>query len=91
MGCTYVIQAESGGPVKIGRTDKPVETRLKSLQTGNPEKLRIIYVFNGDWYEKHIHDRFADRRLVGEWFDESVVDDLIGPLRLKYLGWATAA
>jgi hypothetical protein len=66
----YFIQAENGGPVKIGRTKNSVAGRLMQLQTGHPYKLKIIWVFeeNGIWNEASIHERFKHIRLEGEWF-----------------------
>ncbi len=64
---TYVIQAVSGGPIKIGRTASDPKKRLRELQTGSPEPLRIVHVFDGD-HERELHDRLSAYRLHGEWF-----------------------
>jgi hypothetical protein len=37
----YFIQAESGGPVKIGKSTRP-ENRLRQLQTSHPVKLLLL-------------------------------------------------
>jgi hypothetical protein len=65
----YFIQAEGGGPIKIGVTTGSAETRLASLQTGSPVKLRIVTTTPGDpALERKLHHRFAAHRLHGEWF-----------------------
>jgi len=74
---TYFIQADSGGPVKIGKTGNP-EQRLKDMQTGSPVKLMIIHIINED-VESQMHRRFAKHRIHGEWFKPE------GELK-KYLG-----
>lgn len=65
---TYFIQAESGGPIKIGRsTPAGVRGRLASLQTGSPLKLVLRFLAWGD-LEFSLHHAFAEFRLAGEWF-----------------------
>lgn len=67
----YVIQAENGGPCKIGHSMFP-EGRLTDLQRGNPNRLRIVALYEGAGKtELHLHRTFADKRLCGEWFDVS--------------------
>ena len=65
----YFIQAEHGGPVKIGWTYDP-DSRLKTLQTASPYKLVIRFLLPGTQrLEHYLHDRFAAYRLEGEWFE----------------------
>lgn len=76
----YIIQSNNNGLIKIGRSKNP-QKRLKQLQTGNPNKLKLIYTFEGEgWREKIIHERLSYYRLEGEWFDYdcvgSIPDDL---------------
>jgi len=57
-------------PIKIGFTDSSPEERLSSIQTGNPLKLDIIHLMDGDVFaERQIHSVLCDYRLAGEWFD----------------------
>lgn len=64
----YAIQAGDNGPVKIGHSGDPLQ-RLAKLQTGNPEPLHLRAVIPGDKpTEDDLHQRFADARLIGEWF-----------------------
>jgi hypothetical protein len=65
---TYIIQAESGGEIKIGNTLGDPQKRRKNLQTGNPSKLCVIGTV--DEPEKILHARFKHLRSAGgtEWF-----------------------
>lgn len=68
----YFIQAEDGGPVKIGRSKNPTE-RLKALQTASPKRLVIRRLQSMHYHEslkveKGLHRRYAEARLDGEWF-----------------------
>lgn len=66
----YFVQAEWGGPIKIGYCRDGGETaRLKQIQTHNPDPLCITRVIPGDLtVERALHHRFADLRIRGEWF-----------------------
>lgn len=65
----YIIQAGKDGPIKIGITRNGVKNRIKSLQEGCPEKLRLLHVFkNGEFEEKKLHNLFKHLRIHGEWF-----------------------
>lgn len=67
-GFIYFIQGESGGPIKIGYTTD-LEQRLKTLQTGYPDRLDLLLAFPGKpKHEKAIHKQFEPYRLNGEWF-----------------------
>lgn len=62
----YLIKA--GNAVKIGYSQYP-ETRIKALQTGNPEKLEILERKNGGRFDEfHLHRLCKEYRLNGEWF-----------------------
>ena len=65
---TYIIQAVTGGPVKVGCSENPW-TRVAALNTGNPEPLRLVAIL--PWSERHIHEHLDERgrRYRGEWFD----------------------
>lgn len=73
----YFIQAEQGGPVKIGyTTGETIAARLSSLQTSCPFPLRVLRTMPGTTQdERALHARFADARLHGEWFHPT--DELI--------------
>jgi hypothetical protein len=59
------------GCIKIGTSTIP-EQRLKTLHHSSPVPLRILALVEGDrWVEKDYHDRFAEHRRHGEWFDRA--------------------
>lgn len=64
----YFIQQGEAGPIKIGWS-KNVRSRLASLQTANPQRLRLLLVLEGEERdERRLHDWFGLERLGGEWF-----------------------
>jgi len=67
----YFVQGEGGGPVKIGLTrTATLGSRVKALQVGYPERLRVLRTIRGGRVnERALHTRFADARLQGEWFE----------------------
>ena len=68
-GYVYFISSEKNREIKIGFTARPVEKRLKSLQTAHPYKLKLLTIVPGTTEdEKSLHERFANIRLEGEWF-----------------------
>ena len=67
-GYVYFIQGINGGAIKIGYSDNP-ESRLKALQTGYPDILKILLLVPGtEKTERYFHNKFAEHRLNGEWF-----------------------
>jgi Meiotically up-regulated gene 113 len=67
----YFIQADVGGPVKIGTT-RDVQQRLASLSVAHALDLRVLATFpGGTREERELHARFASDRLRGEWFSSS--------------------
>lgn len=73
-GWAYAIGDATADRVKIGCTQN-VAQRLKSLQTGYPADLRVIWQgAGGAAMEAHLHARFARRRIRGEWFDFTGAD-----------------
>lgn len=69
----YFVQAGHWGPIKIGFSDD-VDKRIASLQTGNPEVLRLLLVVPGTMAtEAKLHEQFASSRIrqSGEWFKTS--------------------
>ena len=69
-GVVYFIQRENGGDIKIGYTND-IERRLKTLQTGNADRLVVLGLIRGDQaLEASLHRKFAIHRVRkdGEWF-----------------------
>ena len=72
----YIIQSDLEGKIKIGRSIHPYK-RLKQLQTGNPNKLRIIHVFkNMGYLESSLHEQLSEFQLCGEWFSYKCVGSI---------------
>jgi len=67
-GRVYFIRCGVDGPIKIWFS-RDVPGRLRQLQTGQPQKLRVLRAMRGDpALEAWLHRRFAAHRLDGEWF-----------------------
>ncbi len=65
----YFIQEDVSGPIKIGHTDKALQTRLNTLQANNPHNLTCIAMLDGTRViERALHARFQLFRIRGEWF-----------------------
>lgn len=60
----YVIGEADDGPLKIGLSKDPT-ARLRTMQTGNPRRLRIEYVLMGDMaIEKLLHELWEPFAIV---------------------------
>jgi hypothetical protein len=67
----YFIQAERGGPIKIGYAVDELK-RFHNIQTSHHETLVLRHAIIGDLEtEREIHERFRKDRLRGEWFHPS--------------------
>jgi hypothetical protein len=68
-GVIYFLQAGEGGAIKIGYC-RDLAARMSSIQTHCPEKLIVLGVTGGSKEtETAMHDRFAEFKRRGEWFD----------------------
>ena len=71
-GYIYVIHCDGSTYYKVGITRNNAEGRVQSFQTGCPYKLRLVMMFRSNEIEDleaRIHTQFADRNVIGEWFD----------------------
>jgi Meiotically up-regulated gene 113 len=76
----YFIGGTSG-PVKIGTTVN-LPARLKKLQTGSANRLRVLACVPGGLaLEAEYHRRFAALQVNGEWFKGAPVRSEIARLR----------
>lgn len=80
-GWVYVIAGN--GLVKIGSVKPSLAplgsllARLRSIQAMSPTPLALLRLYTGGpAYERELHQRFADKRAHGEWFDEDVIAEL---------------
>lgn len=65
----YILQDETGA-VKVGRS-VDVESRLSSMQSGNPRDIHLVATFPVAELEAEIHEKLDDFNINGEWFDLS--------------------
>lgn len=63
---SYFLWAELTNRIKIGKSNDPYK-RLKTLQTGSPEKLILIAFVSGD-IERKLKEEFKKYKIHGEWF-----------------------
>ena len=69
-GTIYFVKSEKTHEIKIGFTSGPVEKRLRSLQTAHPSELNLLATIPGTSdHERSLHQKFANIRLKGEWFE----------------------
>jgi Meiotically Up-regulated Gene 113 (MUG113) protein/helix-turn-helix protein len=63
----YFIQ-DGHGHIKIGYSRDPMR-RLRALQAGRSDEIRLLRVVNGDQsVERCFHRHFVAHRIRGEWF-----------------------
>lgn len=82
--------ADENSRVKIGYTSGTAEDRLRQLQTGNAEKLKLIaWMKGGRLEELKIHREFNHWRLEGEWFklEDAVKEFVLLVESLRSNGW----
>lgn len=85
-GFVYFITSEPDEFVKIGWAMHSPAKRLRELQTGNHQPLRLMAYFPGSLEdERRLHETFAELRFRGEWFfNEYKLRDLIEYLSDNY-------
>ena len=77
-GWVYFIGADGSDLTKIGFSTRP-RARLSQVQSGNPERLAILYVVPATKsMEAHLHELLSSIRAVGEWFRGSDFVRLLG-------------
>lgn len=77
-GCVYFFRHIGLSPVKIGRSshDSPA-SRFEQFSTYAPYGSEIVGFIMTEKYielESHLHKKFANKRLSGEWFDITIED-----------------
>lgn len=72
-GQVYFIQVGADGPIKIGFSSD-VAQRLRTLQTGHTEKLRLLHKQVGTKEdEAALHRKFRNIHIKGEWYEADAV------------------
>lgn len=72
----YVYFLKYGEDTKIGRAIN-VKTRIKELTKSMPRRFTLIHTIKTNDYaqcEKNFHDKYKEKRGVGEWFSLSDQD-----------------
>ena len=73
MAFVYLIEDQgSDNYLKIGATRGKMEKRLKTLQTGNGNEIRMHSFYETEFpfqLEKMLHLKFGNARKKGEWFE----------------------
>lgn len=82
----YVIGKPGLAVAKIGVT-RNLAARLKSLQTGSPVPLSVLWWHPGSYdLEEKVHAAFKEYRLEGEWFDFGVEEpDILTEMTVQSL------
>lgn len=71
MGYVYLICDPMNECFKIGVTRSLKSNRIKKLQTGNPNEMHIVTIYETQWpfrLEKMLHGRFGAKKVLNEWF-----------------------
>ena len=75
---THLYVLSCGNRIKIGVTNN-ITQRIKTLQTGNPDKIELTYIeerYNPRMAETYLHREFASKRISGEWFDNITIHEI---------------
>lgn len=84
-GTVYMLR--SAGRYKIGMS-RDVERRFRELGYQSPHQVDIVHSFETDdpiGIEKYWHNRFAEKKRYGEWFDLDTADVRAFKRRKKFM------
>ncbi|MDY0268800.1 GIY-YIG nuclease family protein [Trichloromonas sp.] len=81
MPKVYLLKMiDDNSPIyKIGYTKSTVNSRLKNLQTGCPNKIIIVDEYQSDYskiIEKTLHNIYRHKKVNGEWFKLDIYDEV---------------
>ena len=90
MRYIYVIGSDQP-PYKVGISVNP-QKRLRELQTGHPERLRVLHEQETEYdrtrlLERVIHRHLKHHRCEGEWFQMDL-EDLILQVKFAIIRYA---
>lgn len=80
MGYVYLIEDSNNNCYKIGVTKGEPEKRLKKLQTGNPSKLELKYLYECEYpyrLESMLHTHYKYYNELNEWFSLENPNDFL--------------
>lgn len=69
----YILQSGNSNAYKIGRTSRDSQERVKELQTGNPEKLKLVkqyYEPYSEILENNVHKKLKENNINGEFYSD---------------------
>ena len=78
---TFIYVMSTPGKVKVGKARDP-KRRLASLQTGNPEEIRLIRLYQcpneeaASQLERVCHEQISKYHYRGEWFKEACLPEV---------------
>lgn len=78
-GCVYLIADENNQVYKIGASRNSALKRMKQLQTGNANELKVVtkYYCNYPYrLESMLHNWFSHKKVLNEWYSLSIDDVL---------------
>jgi hypothetical protein len=76
MKSVYLIRSNDGR-YKIGIAKNP-KRRICQLQTGNSDQLKLIETYqseNASKIERGLHNHYSHGKMVGEWFELSIIEE----------------
>jgi hypothetical protein len=79
-GYVYLIEDSNNNCYKIGVTKGNPKKRLNKLQTGNPSKLEIKYLYEYEYpyrLESMLHAHYKPYNELNEWFSLENPDEFI--------------
>lgn len=68
-GYVYLIRAETG-QYKIGMSTR-IGKRIRFFEIKLPFEIELVHSISCEdcaWTERQLHERYADKRIKGEWF-----------------------
>lgn len=74
-GYVYLIADENNQVYKIGASRSSALKRMKQLQTGNANELKVVtkYYCNYPYrLESILHNRFSHKKVLNEWYSLSI-------------------
>ena len=80
MGYVYLIEDRNNNCFKIGVTKGDPNKRLKKLQTGNPSKLELKYLYECEYpfrLESMLHTHYKSYNELNEWFSLENPNDFL--------------
>ena len=79
MSYVYLIQNLETSKYKIGVSKHP-KKRVKQLQTGSGEEIKLIHEFKSQFprkVETALHNRYGHLRAEGEWFLITLSEEVV--------------